>query len=258
MTTAIEMEGTMASDARRALALRLLPLLDLTSLGEDDTPEHIESLCASARTRHGIPAAVCVYPEHVTTTDRALRGSGVRIATVVNFPDGSSNCERAVRETRRSIAAGANEIDLVLPRTLDTPNDRLAAQRLVAACREICGPGVALKLILETGLLQTPQRIRMACDIGLAEGVDFLKTSTGKVQVNATLEASAVMLEAIAEHGGRCGIKVAGGIRTLEQAEAYLDQATQKFGASWMTAAHFRIGASSLFGEIVAAISPAS
>ena len=258
MTTAIETEGTTTSDARRALALRLLPLLDLTSLGEDDTPEHIEILCASARTRHGVPAAVCVYPEHVTTADRALRGSGVRIATVVNFPDGSSDRERVVRETRRAIAAGANEIDLVLPRKLDTPDDRLAAQSVVAACRKLCGPGIALKLILETGLLQTPHRIRMACDIGLAEGVDFLKTSTGKVQVNATLEASAIMLEAIAEHGGRCGIKLAGGIRTLEQADAYLDQATQKFGAPWVTAAHFRIGASSLFGELVAAISSAS
>ena len=248
----------MASDARYALALRLLPLLDLTSLGEDDTPEQIEKLCTSAQTGHGVPAAVCVYPEHITTAHRALRGSGVHIATVVNFPDASSNRERVVRETRRSIAAGADEIDLVLPRNFDTPEDHLAARSLVAACREICVAGITLKLILETGVLQTPQRIRAACDIGLAEGVDFLKTSTGKVAINATLEASSIMLDAIAEHGGACGIKVAGGIRSLEQAEFYLAQATEKFGASWVTAAHFRIGASSLFGELVAAISPAS
>ena len=258
MTPAIDTEGSMSSDVRRALALRLLPLLDLTSLGEDDTPERIESLCASARISHGVPAAICVYPEHVTTAARALRGSGMRIATVVNFPDGSSHRERAVRETRRAISAGADEIDLVLPRTLDTPDDRLAAQSLVAACREICGPGIALKLILETGLLQTAQRIRVACDIGLAEAVDFLKTSTGKTPVSATLEASAVMLAAIADHGGDCGIKLAGGIRTLEQANAYLQQATQKFGTSWVTTAHFRIGASSLFDDLVAAIAPAS
>lgn len=258
MTTAIEKEVLTASDARCKLALRLLPLIDLTSLGEDDTPELINSLCTSAQTSHGVPAAVCVYPEHVTTAKRALRGSGVRIATVVNFPDGSSNRERVVRETRRSIAAGADEIDLVLPRNLDTPADRLAAQSLVAACREVCGAHMVLKLILETGLLRTPQRIRTACEIGLAEGVNFLKTSTGKVPINATLEASTVMLDAIAERGGHCGIKLAGGIRTLEQAEAYLAQATRKFGASWVTAAHFRIGASSLFGELVAAISPVS
>lgn len=253
MNTAEELESVIASDARRALALTLLPLLDLTSLGEDDTPSHIENLCASALAGPGFPAAVCIYPEHVTTARRALQGSGVRIATVVNFPDGSSNTDRAVRETRRAIAAGANEIDLVLPRNLDTPADRLAAQRLVGACREVCGSGITLKLILETGLLQTPQRIRAACAAGLAEGIDFLKTSTGKVAVNATLEASAIMLEAIAAHGGTCGIKVAGGIRTLAQAAAYLDQASEKFGASWVTPMHFRVGASSLFGELVAA-----
>ncbi|HET9031442.1 MAG TPA: deoxyribose-phosphate aldolase [Dokdonella sp.] len=258
MTMATEMELHPACDSRRALALRLLPLLDLTSLGEDDTPEAIESLCASARSGYVVPAALCVYPEHVTTARRALRGSGVRIATVVNFPDGAADRERVLRETRRSLAAGAEEIDLVLPRKLDTPADRLAAQSLVAACREICGSEIILKLILETGLLQTPQRIRAACVIGLAESVDFLKTSTGKVAVNATLEASAIMLEAIAEHGGRCGIKVAGGIRTLEQGESYLAQANARFGSSWVTATHFRIGASSLFGELVAAISPAS
>ncbi len=258
MIMATETVSNPASDARRTLALRLLPLLDLTSLGEDDTPQVIENLCASARTGHGVPAAVCVYPEHITTARRALQGSGVRIATVVNFPDGSSDRERAARETRRSIAAGADEIDLVLPRKLDTPADRLAAQSLVADCREICAPGIVLKLILETGMLQTPQRIRTACDIGLAEGVDFLKTSTGKVVINATLEASAIMLDAIAEHGGDCGIKVAGGIRTLEQAESYLAQAIGKFGASWVTPTHFRIGASSLFGELVAAISVTS
>lgn len=258
MTMAIETESDLAGEARRTLALRLLPLLDLTSLDENDTPKTIEILCAAARTDHGHPAAVCVYPEHVSTARRALRDSGVRVATVVNFPDGSPDRARAIRETRRSIGAGADEIDLVLPRQLDTPADRLAAQSLVAACREICGYPVVLKLILETGLLQTRQRIRMASGIGLAEGVDFLKTSTGKVAVNATLEASAIMLEAIAEHGANCGIKVAGGIRSLAQAEAYLSQATQKFGAAWISPAHFRIGASSLYGELVAAISPAS
>ena len=256
METAEELESVIASDARRALALILLPLLDLTSLGEDDTPTQIETLCASALAGPVLPAAVCIYPEHITTARRSLQGSDVRIATVVNFPDGSSSRERVVRETRRALAVGANEIDLVLPRNLDTPADRLAAQRLVGACREICGSGITLKLILETGLLQTPQRIRAACAAGLAEGVDFLKTSTGKAAVNATLEASAIMLEAIAAHGGRCGIKVAGGIRTLAQAESYLTQATEKFGTSWATPMHFRIGASSLFGELVAASSP--
>jgi len=240
-----------------ALALRLLPLLDLTSLGDDDTPSQIEDLCQSARTSHGVPAAVCVYPEHVTTARRALQGTQVRIATVVNFPDGSTDKDRAVRETRRALAAGAHEIDLVLPQNFDSPAYVLVAQRMVRDCREVCGPDTVLKLILETGALRTPQRIREACCIGLEEGVDFLKTSTGKASVSATLDATAIMLDAIAEDGARCGIKVAGGIRTLAQAAEYVVQADQRFGAAWVTSAHFRIGASSLFDELTAALSPA-
>ncbi|MFA6985402.1 MAG: deoxyribose-phosphate aldolase, partial [Arenimonas sp.] len=165
--------------SRRALALRLLPLLDLTSLGEDDTPELIETLCASARTAHGLPAALCVYPEHVTTARRALRGTTARVATVVNFPDGSSLRGRVVRETRRALAAGADEIDLVLPYRALRRRELGLAEAVVADCREACGAGVTLKLILETGELANADMIRQACNIGLAARVDFLKTSTG-------------------------------------------------------------------------------
>ncbi|MFZ2236209.1 MAG: deoxyribose-phosphate aldolase, partial [Dokdonella sp.] len=101
--------------SHHALAARILPLLDLTSLGENDTPEWIQALCASAHTPAGLPAALCVYPEHVTTARRALQGTTARVATVVNFPDGGSDAARAARETRRALAAGADEIDLVLP-----------------------------------------------------------------------------------------------------------------------------------------------
>ena len=258
MTMASELDSNPASDARRTLALRLLPLLDLTSLGEDDSPEAIESLCASACTGHGTPAAVCIYPEHVTTARRALRDSDVRIATVVNFPDGSSDRGRVLRVTRRALAAGADEIDLVLPQKLETPNDRLTAQDVVRGCRQLCTGGVTLKLILETGVLQSPQRIQQACEIGLAAGVDFLKTSTGKAAVGATLEATAVMLEAIAAGGGHCGIKIAGGVRSIVQAEQYLAQAEARLGSSWITPTHFRVGASSLFDELVAAFATSS
>jgi deoxyribose-phosphate aldolase len=258
MAMAANSQNRDASEARRTLALALLPLLDLTSLGEDDTPAQIESLCAAARNRHAMPAAVCVYPEHITTATRALHGTRVRVATVVNFPDGSSDRERVLRETRRALAAGADEIDLVLPQKLDSPNDRLTAQAVVRACRELCSDGVTLKAILETGALQSSYRIRQACDIGLGAGVDFLKTSTGKAAGGATLEATAVMLDAIAAGGGQCGIKVAGGVRSIVQAEQYLAQARARFGSSWITPAHFRIGASSLFDELVTAISMCS
>ena len=238
---------------RSELAARLLPLLDLTSLGEDDTPARIEALCASARTRHGLPAALCVYPEHVSTVRRAMHGTPAKVATVVNFPDGGSDAARAARETRRALAAGADEIDLVLPYDALRRGERARAEAVVRACREACG-SASLKLILETGELQSPELIEQACAIGLSAGVDFLKTSTGKVPVNATAAASALMLDAIAEDGGRCGFKAAGGIRTLADATIYLDLAEARLGADWIDPAHFRIGASALFAEITAAL----
>ena len=239
---------------RRYLAVRLLPMLDLTSLGEDDTPALIEALCASARTPHGLPAALCVYPEHVSTVRRALQGSTAKVATVVNFPDGSSDCARAVRETRRALAAGADEIDLVLPYRALRRGRPALAEAVVKACRDVCGAGTTLKLILETGELGTPELVLQGCAIGLAARVDFLKTSTGKVPVNATPEAAALMLDAIAEDGGRCGFKAAGGIRTLADATIYLELAASRLGDTWIEPAHFRIGASTLFAELTAAL----
>jgi deoxyribose-phosphate aldolase len=228
-------------------------LLDLTSLGEGDMPAQIEALCTSARTRHGLPAALCVYPEHVTTVRRAMHGTVVKVATVVNFPDGGSDPARAARETRRALAAGADEIDLVLPYDTLRRGEPALAEAVVRACREACG-SATLKLILETGELATPDLIRRACAIGLAAGVDFLKTSTGKVPVNATPAAAALMLDAIAGAGGRCGFKAAGGIRTLDDAAIYLELAAERLGEAWIDPAHFRIGASTLFGELTAAL----
>jgi deoxyribose-phosphate aldolase len=224
----------VSTPSRRELALRLLPLLDLTSLGEDDTPAHIESLCASARSPHGFPAALCVYPEHVTTVRRAMQGTPVKVATVVNFPDGHSDSERVARETRRAIAAGADEIDMVLPYSALLRGEPLLAEAAVKACRDACGEGIALKLIIESGKLGEASFIRQACAIGLSAGVDFLKTSTGKVPVNATPDAAALMLDAIAEAGGRCGFKAAGGIRSLDAAIEYLDLARARLGDEWI------------------------
>lgn len=242
-----------ASAAHRRLARRLLPLLDLTSLGEDDSPASIDRLCESALQADPRPAAVCVYPEHVTSASRTLAGSAVRIATVVNFPDGGDDAARVARETRRAIAAGANEVDMVLPWRSLLAGRADAAEAAVRACRDACGAGTCLKLILETGELRGAELIGVASRIGLDAGVDFLKTSTGKVAVNATLEAAGEMLSAIAEAGGRCGLKVAGGIRTLDDASAYLALVESRMGADWVGPAHFRIGASALFGELRAA-----
>ena len=238
-----------ADASAHALAARLLPLLDLTSLGEDDSPARIEALCARARAQ-GLPAALCVYPEHVTTARRALTGTAVKIATVVNFPDGGCDAARAERETRRALAAGADEIDLVLPWAALCRGETAAARAVVDAVRRACGSRHALKLILETGELATPARIRAAAQLGIDAGVDFLKTSTGKVAVNATPDAAAILLEVIAANGGRCGFKAAGGIRRLDDAAVYLHLARERLGDAWVTPAHFRIGASALYDEL--------
>ena len=234
------------------LASRLLALLDLTSLGEDDSPTKIRALCASACTPYGLPAAVCVYPEHVTSAREALAGTPLKIASVVNFPEGGDDPQRVHRETRRAIAAGADEIDMVLAWRALKAGEVARAKAGVEACRQACGTGIVLKLILETGELANPALIRHACEIGLDAGVDFLKTSTGKVPVNATLPAATLMLDAIAERGGQCGLKVAGGIRTLAEAQDYLALVDAKQGPAWATPARFRIGASALFDAIVA------
>lgn len=236
-----------------ALASRLLSLLDLTSLGEDDTPQRIADLCAAALAAPVLPAAVCIYPEHLTTAGAALAGSGIRLATVVNFPDGGSDAQRTAREIRRALAVGADEIDLVLPYRCLIDGDVASAERVVRAGRDACGSAVVLKLILETGELASPELIRRASFLGIEAAVDFLKTSTGKVPVNASIEAAAIMLDVIAESGGHCGFKAAGGVRTPADAARYLALAEQRMGKDWATAAHFRIGASSLFDGLCAA-----
>lgn len=238
----------------RDLALRLLPLLDLTSLGEDDTPVQIAALCAAAVSAHPGPAAVCVYPEHVTTARHALGEGTISVATVVNFPGGDGRPEHIHRETRRALAAGAQEIDMVFDYRAFLRGDVALATDGVIACREACANAVPLKLILETGVLGDVSLIQQASRIGIEAGADFLKTSTGKVTVNATLPAAGAMLDAIDATGGRCGLKVSGGIRTLDDAAPYLALVDARMGADWATPRHFRIGASALFSALLAAV----
>jgi deoxyribose-phosphate aldolase len=242
------------------IAARALAALDLTSLGEDDSPARIEALCASAVGPGGLPAAVCVYPEHIATARRALDAAGaqgVKVATVVDFPDGSTNSERVARETRRAVAAGADEVDMVLPWQALLAGDRESARRCVTACREAAA-GRVLKVILESGALAEAAVIRAASELALDAGADFIKTSTGKVAMGATPEAARVMLETLRDRGGRAGFKASGGVRTLEDAALYLGLADEILGVGWATPAHFRIGASALLTDIRAAFGAAA
>ncbi|MCE8017062.1 deoxyribose-phosphate aldolase [Halomonas sp. MCCC 1A17488] len=235
--------------ARQALAL-----MDLTSLNEDDSDAVIRELCARANTPAGHPAAVCVYPAFVPTAREALAEQGlagkVKVATVTNFPHGEADIERAAAETRAAVASGADEVDVVFPYRALMAGDAEVGRALVAACKRECGDAV-LKVILETGELKVAGLIDRAGMLAIDGGADFLKTSTGKVAVNATLDAAKILLTAIKASGRDVGFKAAGGVRTVEDAAAYLQLAEQVMGADWITPAHFRFGASGLLGSLL-------
>lgn len=235
------------------LARQLLPLLDLTCLDEDATPAQIAALCARADSPHGRVAAVCVYPEHVQHA-RSLLPESIAVATVVNFPDGGEDPRRVAREIHRARAVGAQEIDAVLPWQALLQGREGPALQVLHAARDASG-GALLKIILETGELAAPDRIALACELALEAGADFLKTSTGKAGLGATLPAVRLMLDVIRSRDARAGIKAAGGIRTLEQAASYLHLVERELGADACTPSRLRIGASALLDPIEAVLS---
>jgi deoxyribose-phosphate aldolase len=252
------MPSFSVSLAEQALAVRLLSFLDFTRLNDRDTPVQVEAWATTAVTPWGSPAAICVYPEYVATVIRANLQSPIPVTTVVNFPDGGENARRTEREILLALSAGATEIDLVLPYRAILRGQPAMAVEVVRAARQACGTGILLKLILEVGELASPDLIRQASELGLAERADFLKTSTGKTECGATPQAVAVMLDAIADSGFACGLKVSGGIRTLADTQLYLRLVQERMGASWLAPARFRIGSSALFSEIVALLSNGS
>jgi deoxyribose-phosphate aldolase len=233
-----------------AVARRALPLLDLTDLGESCTETKIDALCRDAKT--GRVAAICVWPRFITQGARALAGTGIRIATVINFPAGGEDCARATDDTAEALRDGADEIDLVLPYRALLRGDAAVARDMVEAVRDVCC-SATLKVILETGELADPERIRAASRIALEAGADFLKTSTGKSPVSATPEAAEVMLDALRASGRAAGLKVSGGLRSVADAATYLALADRVMGPDWASPKTFRLGASSLFGALIQA-----
>jgi deoxyribose-phosphate aldolase len=234
--------------ARRALAC-----LDLTRLDDHDTEADIERLCARAQSRFGSVAAVCVWPRLAAYARRQLPAS-IRVAAVANFPEGESSPERALRDIAVIVQAGAQEVDVVLPWRALMAADVSACARVLAAARR-AADGLALKVILETGELATAARIGEASRLALAEGADFLKTSTGKTPTGATPEAARVMLQAIADQRGNgAGFKASGGVRTVAEAGRYLALVAETLGDGACTPARFRIGASGLLDDIEAVL----
>lgn len=230
-----------------AVARRALPLLDLTDLSDTCTGSAVAALCRDAKA--GGVAAVCVWPQFVADCARELASSPVRIATVVNFPAGGEDVDRVVDDTCEAIADGAHEIDLVLPYRAFLRGDEGIARDMVAAVRDVCAKTV-LKVILETGMLGEPERIAAAGRLALDAGADFVKTSTGKSPVSATPEAARTLLEVLKGHARPAGLKVSGGLRTIEDAATYLALADEIMGPGWAAPATFRLGASSLFAVL--------
>lgn len=239
------------SDAN--LARRALPLLDLTSLNDGDDAETAAALCRRAVTPAGSVAAVCLWPTFVTQAKQTLAGTGIKVATVVNFPGGSFPADRVADQITRALAAGADEIDVVMNYADIIQGSGQRALEHLQACRVACGD-TTMKVILETGSLAKPALIDKAARIAVAGGADFLKTSTGKVPVGATLGAARLMLEACRDAERPVGFKASGGVRSLADAAAYLAAADEICGAGWASPATFRFGASGLLDALLGAL----
>lgn len=236
--------------ARLALAC-----LDLTSLNDVDDEATVVRLAERAAAAPGRVAALCVWPRFVRIAC-SHAPAGVAVAAVANFPDGDGHVERAVRDTGEIVAAGAQEVDVVMPWRALMAGDEAACAALLRAVRRACD-GRLLKVILETGELKTAALITQASRIALAEGADFLKTSTGKTPVGATPEAATLMLQAIAADATaspRVGFKAAGGVRSVAEVAVYLDLIEAVLGAQALTPRHLRIGASALLADIEAVL----
>jgi len=250
----------------KAWALELaIRMIDLTTLEGADTSGKVRALCAKAQrpdpTDRDCPsvAAVCVYPDLVPVAVEALRGSGVKVASVATaFPSGRASMAVKEQDTRDAVAAGADEVDMVIDRGAFLSGRYLQVYDEIRTVRAACTVGdrtAHLKVILETGELATYDNVRRASWIAMLAGADFIKTSTGKVSPAATLPVTLVMLEAVrdfrAATGRQIGVKPAGGIRTAKDAIKHLVLVNETVGDDWLDPDWFRLGASSLLNDLL-------
>jgi deoxyribose-phosphate aldolase len=267
-TTTLRARRTVKKEWQAAWLLRAVTLLDLTTLSGDDTPGRVQRLCAKARRpvrgdlleemqAERLPikvAAVCVYHRFVEVASAALEGSGIPVAAVsTGFPAGLSPFEQRLGEIGASLAAGAEEIDVVITRAHVLTENWRGLYDEVRAMREACGDA-HIKTILATGELATLRNVARASLVCMMAGADFIKTSTGKESVNATLPVGLVMARAIRDYqersGHLVGLKAAGGIRTARESLDWLALLKEELGEQWLRPRLFRIGASSLLADI--------
>jgi deoxyribose-phosphate aldolase len=263
---------SVKKDSKLAALYLALSMCDLNTLEGSDTPGRVHQMCAKARfpvppdmiepylQKRNLPpvpsvAAVCVYPSMVPVAVKALQGSGIGVASVATaFPSGQAPLEVKIEDTRFAVEKGASEIDMVINRGAFLSGRYQEVFDEIVEIKRACGDA-HLKVILETGELGSYDRVRLASDIAIEAGADFIKTSTGKVTPAATLPVTLVMLQAIADHhrrtGKKVGMKPAGGIRTAKQAIQYLCMVKETLGTDWMTADLFRFGASALVNDLL-------
>ena len=259
---------TVKKDNQAAWLLRAIACMDLTTLSGDDSADRVKRLCAKARNplqRHLVEGlgiqelhltvgAVCVYHAFVETAVKALEGSGIPVAAVsTGFPAGLSPLAERVDEIRRSVEAGASEIDIVITRAHVFNGDWQALYDEIAAFKQACGPA-HMKTILGTGDLMTLRNVARASWVAMMAGADFIKTSTGKEAVNATLPVSLTMIRCLRDYGERTGMAVgfkpAGGIRTAKQGLDWLALMKDELGRSWLEPSLFRFGVSGMLADV--------
>jgi len=252
---------SIKKESKMAALQMALSMIDLTTLEGKDSPGKVKQLCYKAAHLHdkfpGLPsvAAICVYPTMVAVAKNELKGTGIRTASVATgFPSGMTSQNVKLNEVRKVVSDGADEVDMVISRGHFLKGDYQYVYDEIAAVKEACG-NTELKVILETGELQTLDKVRRASDIAMEAGADFIKTSTGKVKPAATPPVVLVMLEAIRDYyyrtGRKVGMKPAGGISTAKQAIQYLVMLRETLGKSWLTPDLYRIGASSLANDVL-------
>jgi deoxyribose-phosphate aldolase len=255
--------GRSIKTTAKQMALDLaISMIDLTTLEGQDTPGKVRAMCAKAKhpdpTDPSVPmvAAVCVYPDLAHVAAAEVKGTGIHVASVATaFPSGRASLDVKLADVRSAIAAGADEVDMVIDRGAFLTGEYRLVFDEIAAVKEVCGEDAHLKVILETGELVTLDNVRRASWLAMLAGADFIKTSTGKVSPAATLPVTLVMLEAVRDyresHGRQVGVKAAGGIRTAKDAIRYLVLVNETVGDDWLDPGWFRLGASSLLNDLL-------
>jgi len=268
-TETLPKRRSVKKEWQAAWLLRAITCIDLTTLAGDDTPGRIKRLCAKARQpvrpdmlaslgmadQNIAVGAVCVYPNRVRDAVEALKGSGIPVASVATgFPAGQTPLPQKVAEIEQAVESGAREVDIVINRTLVLTGNWEELYHEIKQFRQTCGEAAHMKSILATGELATLKQVYQASLVAMMAGSDFIKTSTGKEPVNATLEFGLVMTRAIREYLARTGYKVgfkpAGGISKAKQALSWLALMKEELGVEWTKPGLFRFGASSLLADI--------